>query len=351
MPPRSRGNAEKTEGASPPAPKHAPPPIFLPLPPHPVDRWSREDARAEPVEQLLYGPVHTRRPTLVRAPLGSEAEAALGAEAGSQLFGDGTDMAAAYKAVAYGLRDGWESCPPQVSSRLAVDLPRWLAPRVAGDLLCRVPALAATQHGQARRPGSGRAAGHLRLEAPSRSARQPGTPEESYCRLGPAVQPRSGALEPLRGAAQHADFAAFDDHPGRADARGRRLLPRALRSRQGGGRRERGGPLLLPAGRRRRRAEHRVAARQPRAQAGSGAALERRRQRQRRRGRRRRRLRAQQLRGRQRVCGQRGGDVAVGGGAPRGLALPCARRSATPRRDDACTSGLVAAAAHLRNEC
>ena len=186
---------------------------------------------------------------------------------------------------------------------------------------------------------------------PHDRARQPGTPEKSYCRLGPAVQPRSEALEPLRGAAQHADFAAFDDHPGRADARGRRLLPRALRSRQGGGRRERGGPLLLPAGRRRRRAEHRVAARQPRAQAGSGAALERRRQRQRRRGRRRRRLRAQQLRGRQRVCGQRGGDVAVGGGAPRGLALPCARRSATPRRDDACTSGLVAAAAHLRNEC
>ena len=102
MPPRS------------PAPKHAPPPIFLPLPPHPIDRWSREDARAEPVEQLLYGPVHTRRPTLVCAPLGAEAEAALGAEAESQLFGDGTDMAAAYRAVAYGLRGGWESCPPQV---------------------------------------------------------------------------------------------------------------------------------------------------------------------------------------------------------------------------------------------
>ena len=157
MPPRSRGHAGKTKDASPPAPKHAPPPIFLPLPPHPVDRWSREDARAEPVEQLLYGPVHTRRPTLVCAPLGAEAEAALGAEAGSQLFGDGADMAAAYKAVAYGLRDGWETCPPQVSSRLALDLPRWLAPRVAGDLLSRVPALAAARHGQTRRPGSGRA--------------------------------------------------------------------------------------------------------------------------------------------------------------------------------------------------
>ena len=157
MPPRSRGHAGKTKDASPPAPKPAPPPIFLPLPPHPVDRWSREDARAEPVEQLLYGPVHTRRPTLVCAPLGAEAEAALGAEAGSQLFGDGADMAAAYKAVAYGLRDGWETCPPQVSSRLALDLPRWLAPRVAGDLLSRVPALAAARHGQTRRPGSGRA--------------------------------------------------------------------------------------------------------------------------------------------------------------------------------------------------
>ena len=185
MPPRSRGHAGKTKDASSPAPKPAPPPIFLPLPPHPVDRWSREDARAEPVEQLLYGPVHTRRPTLVRAPLGPEAEAALGAEAGSQLFGDGTDMAAAYKAVAYGLRDGWESCPPQVSSRLAVDLPRWLAPRVAGDLLCRVPALAATQHGQARRPGSGRAAGHLRLEAPSRSRTAAWDSREELLPLGP----------------------------------------------------------------------------------------------------------------------------------------------------------------------
>ena len=141
MPPRSRENAERIHGASPPAP----PPIFLPLPPHPVDRWSREDARAEPVEQLLYGPVHTRRPTLVHAPLGAEAEAALAAEAGSLLLGDGTDMAAAYRAVAYGLRDGWDSCPPQLSSRLSAHLPRWLAPRVAGDLLCRVPTLAATQ--------------------------------------------------------------------------------------------------------------------------------------------------------------------------------------------------------------
>ena len=145
MPSRSRENAERINGGSPPAPKHAPSPIFLPLPPHPVDRWSREDARAEPVEQLLYGPVHTRRPTLVHAPLGAEAEAALAAEAGSLLLGDGTDMAAAYRAVAYGLRDGWDSCPPQLSSRLSAHLPRWLAPRVAGDLLCRVPTLAATQ--------------------------------------------------------------------------------------------------------------------------------------------------------------------------------------------------------------
>ena len=96
MPPRSRENAERINGASPPAPL----PIFLPLPPHPVDRWSREDARAEPVEQLLYGPVHTRRPTLVHAPLGAEAEAAFAAEAtGSLLLGDGTDMAAARRRV------------------------------------------------------------------------------------------------------------------------------------------------------------------------------------------------------------------------------------------------------------
>ena len=181
MPPRSRVNAERINGASPPAPKHVPSPIFLPLPPHPVDRWSREDARAEPVEQLLYGPVQTRRPTLVHAPLGAEAEAALGAEAGSLLLGDGTDMAAAYKAVAYGLRDGWDSCPPQVSSRLSAHLPRWLAPRVAGDLLCRVPTLAATQHvrpvtraaalrscqaAALGRPGS--SADHPPLEAPSK---------------------------------------------------------------------------------------------------------------------------------------------------------------------------------------
>ena len=125
MPPRSRENAERISGASPPAPKHVPSPIFLPLPPHPVDRWSREDARAEPVEQLLYGPVQTRRPTLVHAPLGAEAEAALGAEGGSLLLGDGTDMAAAYKAVAYGLR--WVGLLPAAGLLTPLSSPATLA--------------------------------------------------------------------------------------------------------------------------------------------------------------------------------------------------------------------------------
>ena len=143
MPPRSRAPAGKGKGASPPAPKLA---MFQPLPPHSVGRWRCDEAASETVEQLLYGPIHTRRPTLVCASLESAAEAALGAEAEAQLFGGGAEMAAAYKAVAYGERGGWEACPPDVSSRLAAGLPRWLVPRIAGDLLCRIPATAAAQH-------------------------------------------------------------------------------------------------------------------------------------------------------------------------------------------------------------
>ena len=156
---RARAQKGKVD-ACPPTPKHAPPPIFQPLPPHPVGRWRHDEARAETVEQLLYGPVHTRRPALVCATLDAEAEAALGVMAEAQLFDGGAEMAAAYKAVVYGLRDGWESCPLEVSSVLAEGLPRWLVPRVAGDLLGMIPASAASRHGETRR--SGRCRGRLR---------------------------------------------------------------------------------------------------------------------------------------------------------------------------------------------
>jgi hypothetical protein len=132
---------------------------FEPMPLHAVGRWSCEQTRVEAVEQLLFGSVRTGRPLLVCSAFEADVRVALEAQAkAQQLLGECAeevpeDGPAAtlpfapdlpYRVVRR-LRQGWEACPPELASRLAASLPRWLAPRAGGDLLSTLPSSAAAQ--------------------------------------------------------------------------------------------------------------------------------------------------------------------------------------------------------------
>ena len=131
---------------------------FEPMPLHAVGRWSCEQTlRAEAVEQVLFGTVRAGRPLLVCSALEADARVALEAQAKERLLAgaeavpeDGPAATLPFAPdlpyrVVRRLREGWEACPPELASRLAASLPRWLAPRAGGDLLSTLPAAAAAQ--------------------------------------------------------------------------------------------------------------------------------------------------------------------------------------------------------------
>ena len=72
--------------------------------------------------------------------------------------------------------------------------------------------------GQTRRPGSGRAGSRRALITLAQGSVS--APKQSHGRVGP----RSGAVQPLQGAAQGAEFIAFDP-PGKVQTGGHSVVP------------------------------------------------------------------------------------------------------------------------------